>query len=138
MAVSSLYQSAIFKPKLVTSAFKNQVLSPSAIKYRGKFRIFQFASAMLRQKNCQRLSRNICISRRKWLRHTSVFCQGLWFSLLTTDTTYSTYIILFTGTGLKREKQKTRFLPLIFISLCVLFITGEHIIKFYKNLVLKI
>ena len=32
------------------TAFEKQVLSTSAIKYRGKFRIFQFASAMRRQK----------------------------------------------------------------------------------------
>ena len=35
---------------VVDPAFEIQVLSTSAIKYRGKFRIFQFASAMRRQK----------------------------------------------------------------------------------------
>ena len=43
------------------------------------------------------------------------------FSFLTGDATYSTNIISFTYNTLKREKQKTLFLPLIslFWSLCV-------------------
>ena len=72
-------------------------------------------------KKLPRLSAKLCISHRQWLLHTSAFCQGLWFGILTVDTTYSTYIMLFTYNTLKREKHRTIFLPLItlFWFLCV-------------------
>ena len=41
--------------------YEIEVLSTSAIKCQGKIRIFQFAWAIRRQKNCQRLSRNLCL-----------------------------------------------------------------------------
>ena len=69
------------------SAFKIQVLSTSAIKCRGDFRNFQFASEIRRQKNCRRLSRNLCILRRLCRQHASAFCQGLWFSFLIDEST---------------------------------------------------
>ena len=58
-------------PQRYPAAFEIQVLSTSIIKCRGDFRIFQFASEIRRQKYCQRLSRNLCILRPKWLRYTS-------------------------------------------------------------------
>ena len=84
--------SKIFK---TCTTFKIQVLSTSAIKCQSKFRIFQFALAMRWQKNCRRFNINYCLSCLQWLWHTSAFCQGLWFSFLTVDTTYSTYAMLF-------------------------------------------
>ena len=54
------------------TVFKIQLLSALAIKCLGKFRIFQFALAMRKQKNCQ--IRSDCISCQQWLQHTSAFC----------------------------------------------------------------
>ena len=59
--------------KLLAPAFKIQVSCMSTIKCSGNFRIFLFALAICQQ----------------WLWHTSVFYQGLWFSLLTVETTCS-------------------------------------------------
>ena len=65
-------------------------------------------------KNLPKFSRTLCISRQQWLRHKSTIYQGhWWFGFLTVDITYSTNIILFTYNTLKREKQKSIFLPLI-------------------------
>ena len=61
------------------SAFEIQVLRTSEIKCQGDCRIFLFPSATRRQKNCRRLSTNLCILCRQWLRHTSAFCRELWF-----------------------------------------------------------
>ena len=43
-----------------------------------------------KKKKCRRLSRNLCTLHWQWLRHTSAFCQGLWFVFLTVETTCST------------------------------------------------
>ena len=91
------------------AAFEIQVLSKSAIKCQRKFRIFQFALATRWQKNCQRLTRNLCISNQQWLHHTSAFCQGPWFGFLTVDTTYSTNIILFTYNTLNGRNRREYF-----------------------------
>ena len=58
-------------------AFEIQVLSTSAIKCHGDLRIFQLAEAICRQKICQRLSRNLCISHRQWLWHIYLFFKQL-------------------------------------------------------------
>ena len=64
---------------LVIEAFQIQAVSMLAIKCQRGSRIFQFASTIHLQKNCQRLRRNLCILCWQWLEHTSAFCQGLWF-----------------------------------------------------------
>ena len=112
-------------------AFEIEVLSTFSTKCRSQFTNFQFALTIHWKKICQKLSRNLCISCQQWLRHTSAFCQELWFVFFTVDTTYSTYITLFTYNTLKHEKQKTIFLPLItlFCFLCVLVIIGKYIIQ---------
>ena len=92
------------------TVFEIQVLSMLAIEFPGKFRTFLFASPMCQQKNRWRLSRNLCISRRQWLWHSSAFCQRLWFVFLTVDTTYFTGIILFTYNSLEQMKWRTIFL----------------------------
>ena len=100
------------------SAFEIQVLGKSAIKCRGNFRTLQFASGIRRQKkNCQRLSTNLCTLRWEWLRHTLGFCQGLWFGLLTVETTCSTYILLFTYSTPEWMKRKIILVSLINIFL---------------------
>ena len=71
------------------TAFEIQVVRASAIKWEGIFWLFQFASAIHRQKGCRKRSRNLCILRRRWLRDTSAFCQRL-FVFLTVKTTCST------------------------------------------------
>lgn len=48
------------------SAFKIQATSTSEIKCQGNFRIFKFALAMHRQKNCQGPSRNVWILRQQY------------------------------------------------------------------------
>ena len=110
-------------------AFEIQVLSTSAIKAKANSELFSLPQQCV-GKNCRRLSWSLCISRQQWLRHTSAFCQGLWFSFLTADTTYPTYIILFTETGRKREKQKfpVSCFPLItlFWFLCVSLLSQEN------------
>ena len=63
----------------ILTAFKIQVLSTTAIKCWGSFRILKFVSALRPQKNCQRLSRNLCILRQQWFQHILTFCQRLWF-----------------------------------------------------------
>ena len=63
------------------SKFKIQVLSTSAKICRGDFRIFQFVLAIHWQKRIIEFSRKPCILNRQWLRHTSPFCQELWFIL---------------------------------------------------------
>ena len=52
--------------KINNSAFEIQVLSTLAIKRQGDIKIFQFASAMRRDKNGRRLNRNLCILRQQW------------------------------------------------------------------------
>ena len=100
------------------SAFEIQVLGKSAIKCRGNFRTLQFASGIRRQKkNCQRLSTNLCTFRWEWLRHTLGFCQGLWFGLLTVETTCSTYILLFSYSTPEWMKRKIILVSLINIFL---------------------
>ena len=91
------------------TAFKIQVLSTSATKCRGDFKIFQFASAIRRQKMpfCCRLNRSLCILNRQWRRHTSAFCQGLWFNFLPVENTCSAWIIKFTYNSLQLVKRKT-------------------------------
>ena len=71
------------------TAFEVQVARKSAIKCEGIFWLFQFASAIHRQKDCRKRSRNLCILRWQWLRDTSAFCQRL-FVFLTVKTTCST------------------------------------------------
>ena len=63
------------------SKFKIQVLSTSAKICWGDFRIFQFVLAMHWQKRTAEFSRKLCILNQLWLRHTSPFCQELWFLL---------------------------------------------------------
>ena len=55
-------------------------LRNSGVKYVGKKmpRLFQNFSVSLGN-TCRSLSRNLCILSQQWLRHTSAFCQGLWF-----------------------------------------------------------
>ena len=110
-----------------SSDFEIQVLSTSAIKSQGNFRIFRFASVICWQKSCQRLSRNLCIFRQQWLRHTSAFCAkgyGLIFKqsyyLL-----YLNYIVNFI-TG-ETEDSIPLVDHFVLLSLCVLAIVGEHI-----------
>ena len=67
------------RSKNVYATFKIQVKSMLVIKCRVDFRIFQFASALQQQKNCWRLSRNLCMWHRQWLRHALAFCWRLWF-----------------------------------------------------------
>ena len=52
------------------SAFEIQVISTSAIKCWGDFRIFQCAWKCISKKYCPRLSRNLCILFCQWLQHT--------------------------------------------------------------------
>ena len=60
-------------------------LQNSGVKYFGHkmLRQFQNFSACLgntlAKKNCRRLSKNLYILLRQWLRHTSAFCKGLWY-----------------------------------------------------------
>ena len=64
-------------------SFRNSGAKYVSKKCRGNFRIFQFASSIRRQKkpkkHWRRLSRNLCILRRQWIRHTSAFWRGIWF-----------------------------------------------------------
>ena len=78
------------------AAFEIQVLSMLTIKCQGNFRIFQFASAYGSAKNYLRLSRNLCILHRQWLQDTLAFFQGLWWVLLTVETTCSKLYCLLT------------------------------------------
>ena len=113
-------------PWVTVRCQKNRVvnicsLQSSAAKYvaNKKLRWFQNFSVCLCDsairlwKICQRLSRNLCILRRQWLRHASVFYQGQWFVFLTVESTSSTWIIPFTYNTLERVKRKTLFLSLI-------------------------
>ena len=97
----------------VYRTFKIQVLSTLAIKCWRNFWIFHFASTICRQKNCQRLNRNLCILRQQWLWYTLAFCQGLWLGFSVVETTCSTKIISFTYNILERVKQKPIFFSLI-------------------------
>ena len=66
-------------------AFEIQVLSMSKTNwYWGDFRTFQFVWTIHLQKNCWRLSRNLCVLCQQCLWHTSTFCQELWFGFLVT------------------------------------------------------
>ena len=112
--------------KFVQAAFENQVLRTSAIKCRGKFKNFQFALAMRRQKKLPK-------TQQKPLYNTSDMASAYLGSLpktmiffLTGDTTYATNIILFTYNTLKREKQKTIFLPLITFIDHLFFVCLTH------------
>ena len=120
--INKKYVKLLVKISHVYSVFKIQVVTTSAIKCWGNFRIFQFASAIHWQKNWQRLSRNLCILCRQWLWHTMTFYQGLWLGFLT--------VILFTYSIFFVDR-------LVLVSLCILVIVGEHI-QHWKNQVLKI
>ena len=99
-------------------SFQPSKVSMLAIKCRD-FRMFQFAPANMlakkkKKKNCRRLSKNLCILRRQWLRHTSTFCQRLWFVFLMVRTILpKLHCLLITHLNMKRKT--------IFFSLITLF-----------------
>ena len=100
-----------------------------AIKCRGNFKIFQFASAMRRQKDGRRLNRHLCILSRQWLRHVSAFCKGLWFDFETVETTCSTKLYCLLITHLNRWKGRhyfSRWSPCFGFFVCPYYSKRTH------------
>ena len=94
------------------------MLNTSAIKCWGDCRNFQFVWIIRWQKNCRRLSRNLCILCRQWLRHTSAFSWMLGFGFLINC---STWIILFTCNPLEWWNERPyfcRWLPCFGFFVC--------------------
>ena len=118
--VNEMYSWKFSKILKTCTAFEIQVLSTSAIKCQGKFRIFQFALAMRWQKNCWRFNKLLFIMSAMALAYLSILPRTMiqffnsWYYLF-----YICYVV-YTYNTLKREKQKTVFLPLITLFfLCV-------------------
>ena len=96
--------------KTYSTAFEIQVLIMSAVKCWGDFRIFQFASAIRRQKNYRRLRRNLCtlamaLAYLAILPRTMICFFNSWHDLF-----YLSYTVYNT---LEWVKRKTIFLLLI-------------------------
>ena len=112
----------------------------STIKCQGHFRIFQIPLAMHLQKNCQRLSKNLCILPQQWLRHTLVFakCYDLVFLQLSLLVLPKLQFLLMTHLMGETEKNISLADNTVLISSCVLVILGVHLIQRQKNLMVKI
>ena len=61
----------------VITAFKIQVLSMSATRCQGDFRIFHFTSAISQQKNCQRFSRNLYTASAMALEYLTILSTAI-------------------------------------------------------------
>ena len=103
------------------TAFEIQVLSTSAIKCQGKFRIFQFALAIRWQKNCWRFNKLLFIMSAMALAYLSILPRTM-IGFLTVDTTYSTYAMLFILTthlnGRNRRQYFSHWSPYFFVCSC--------------------
>ena len=110
------------------TAFKIQVLSMLAIKFRGDFRIFNLLRQYISKKTAEDSSINLCILRQQWFWHTSSFSQWLWFDFLTDETTCS---IAYLEHIWKGETEGNIYLVdhLVLVFLCTLVIVKEHIIQ---------
>ena len=78
------------------------------------------------KKNCQKLIRNLCMSRPQWLWYTSAFYQGLWFGFSTVDTTYYIYIILFTPLNRRKRRQHFSWSPCLGFFVCPCYNRRTH------------
>ena len=127
-----MYQMQFVFQCLQPPTFENQVLSTSAIKCRGDFRIFQFASAIRREKKLRKTQQKpLYITSTMVSAYLGILPRAMiWFINSWDYLFYLNYIVHLqrTWTG-ETEDNMSLVDRLVLVSSCVLVIVGEHIIQ---------
>ena len=108
-------------------------LRNSGTKMPRQFYNFSVCVSNTSQKNCRRLSRNLRMLRRQWLRHTSAFCQGLWFVFLTVQTSCSTYVFMTHVNVWNRRQYFFRWSPCFGFFMCPWYSKRTQYLKLEKS-----